>query len=75
MWQGELRGASLLQAALSLLPGGKRGNTEGLGRGSSEPQAPERSPGVQGRPSARATTLNAKSPRALPVESRLDKPD
>lgn len=66
VWQGELRGVSLLQAALSLLPlGGKHGNTEGLGRGSSEPQAPGQSPRVQGRPSARATTLKAKSPRAL----------
>lgn len=74
VWQGELRCASLLQAALSLLPGGKHGNTEGLGRSSSEPQAPGQSPEVQGRPSARATTLKAKSPRALLWRADLTSP-
>lgn len=54
--------------------GGRYGNTEGLGRGSSEPQAPERSPGIQGRPSARASTLKAKGPRTL-LWRDLDKPD
>lgn len=52
--------------------GGGYGNTEGLGRGSSEPQAPGRSPGVQGRPSA--TTLKAKSPRTLLWTADLTSP-
>lgn len=39
-------GVSFLQAALSLLSlrRGRHGNTEGLGRGSSEPQAPRTEP-------------------------------
>lgn len=56
-WQGELSGASFLQAALSLLSlrRGRHGNTEG------QAEAPL-SPGAQSRPLARATTLKTKSP-------------
>lgn len=63
--QGELSGASFLQAALFLLPlrGGRHGNTEGLGRGSSEPQLQGQQLGPQGRPKARATTLKARGPK------------
>lgn len=59
-WQGQPSGVSFLEAAQSLLSlGGGRRNTEGMGRGSSEPQTP----GTE--PIARATTLKAKHSRAL----------
>lgn len=42
-WQEKLSGASFLQASLSLLPlRGRYSNTEGLGRGSSEPGSRDR---------------------------------
>lgn len=69
-WQGQMSGVSFLEAAQSLLSlrGGRHGNTEGLGRGSSEPQAP----GTE--PIARATTLKAKRPRALLQKAVLTSP-
>lgn len=74
-WQKKLSGASFLQASLSLLPlRGRYSNTEGLGRGSSEPQAP----GTESR-SSRQThyqghNTEGKEPQSLATESRLDKP-
>lgn len=76
-WQGELSAASFLQAALSLLPlrGGRHGNTEGLGRGSSEPQAP----GIESRSLRQAHcqghNTEGKGPQSPAAESRFDKPN
>lgn len=76
-WPGELSGASLLQAALSLLPprGGKHGNTEGLDRGSSEPQAPGTVPRSPRQALCQGHNTEGREPQSLAVESRLDKPD
>lgn len=75
-WQGKLSGASFPQAALSLLPltGGRHGNTEGLGRGSSEPKAPGTEPRSPRQAHWQGHNTEGKKPQSLATESRLDKP-
>lgn len=78
VWQGELSGASFLQAALSLLPlrEGRHGNTEGMGRGSSESQAPGTESRSPRQAHCQGHNTEGKEPQSLAQgESRLDKPD
>lgn len=66
----------LLQAALSLLSlrGGKHGNTEGLGRGSSEPQAPGTETRSPRQAHSQGHNTEGKEPQSLAVDNSLNKP-
>lgn len=74
---GKLSDARFPQAALSLLPlrGGRHGNTEGLGRGSFEPEASGTEPRNPRQAPCQGHNTEGKEPQSLAKKGRLDKPN